>query len=103
MGRKASMALSISELNPLASREEHSRRALGGTLGGIAAALVALEVLFRVLPVSTSTAAGYYFDPVILTYPAHQRFVISTGWALRRPERQLANNFGFLADHDFRW
>jgi hypothetical protein len=70
-------------------------------MGGIVAALLALEVLFRLLPVSTSTATGYYFDALILSYPAGQRFTLSTGWNLQRPHTHRANNFGFLADHDF--
>jgi hypothetical protein len=100
------MALSIPEPSPPspspAWHERRARGALVGTLGGLLAAVLFLELLFRLLPVSSSTAADYYFDPLILTYPAYQRFTTSTGWALQRPERQQANNFGFLADHDFK-
>lgn len=76
-------------------------RTVGGVLCGVAAAALALEVLFRVLPVSTSTATGYYFDPLILTYPAGHRFTMATGWELQNAHRHRANNFGFLAQHDF--
>ena len=76
-------------------------RTLGFTLCGIGIALVALELLFRLLPVSTSTSAGYYIDPLILTYPPGHPFTTSSGWNLQRPQRHRANNFGFVADHDF--
>jgi hypothetical protein len=76
-------------------------RTLGFTLCGIGVALVALELLFRLLPVSTSTSAGYYIDPLILTYPPGHPFTTSSGWNLQRPQRHRANNFGFVADHDF--
>lgn len=70
-------------------------------MAGAAAAVLALELLFRVLPVSTSTATGYYFDPLILTYPAGHRFTMATGWELQNAHSHRANNFGFLAAHDF--
>ena len=76
-------------------------RTLGFTVCGIGLALLALELLFRVLPVSTSTESGYYIDPLILTYPPQHTFTTSTGWNLQRPQRHHANNFGFVADHDF--
>lgn len=76
-------------------------RTAGSMLCGAAAAVLALEVLFRVLPVSTSTETGYYFDPLILTYPAGRRFTMATGWELQNARSHRANNFGFLAGHDF--
>jgi hypothetical protein len=76
-------------------------RSLGFTVCGILVALLALELLFRVLPVSTSTSVGYYIDPLILTYPPGHTFTTSTGWSLQRAQRHHANNFGFVADHDF--
>lgn len=96
------MHLSISTSSVVA--EERSGGALRiacSILCGAAAAVIALEVLFRVLPVSTSTQTGYYFDPLILTYPAGHRFTIATGWDLQNAHRHRANNFGFLAEHDF--
>ncbi|HYM35277.1 MAG TPA: hypothetical protein VET48_07760, partial [Steroidobacteraceae bacterium] len=71
------------------------------TLGGIAATLAALELFLRFLPVSTSTATGYYIDPMILTYPAHHKFIVSTGWDLKNAQTHVTNNYGFVADHDF--
>jgi hypothetical protein len=65
------------------------------------AAVLALEVLFEMLPVPTSTATGYYYDPMILTYPAGHRFAVASGWNLQRAQTLRANNFGFVADHDF--
>jgi hypothetical protein len=68
---------------------------------GVAVALVALEVLFRILPVSTSTETSYYNDPMILTYPPHHRFVTATGWSLQNARRHRANNMGFMAEREF--
>ena len=63
--------------------------------------LLACETALRFLPVSTSTETGYYFDPLILTYPAHHDWMSSTGWDLRNAQRQRSNNVGFLAARDF--
>ena len=60
-----------------------------------------LELLFRLLPVSTSTETGYYTDPLILTYPSHHRWKRSTGWDLRGPQTVEANNMGYLASREF--
>lgn len=68
---------------------------------GMLLALLGLELLFRLLPVSTATLTGYHGDPDLLTYPASHRWVTSTGWDLRNPQRLQANAQGFLADHDF--
>jgi hypothetical protein len=68
---------------------------------GVVAVLATLEVLFRVLPVSTSSATGYYIDPVIMTYPAHWKFTTATGWNLHNAQRHVANNYGFVAGRDF--
>jgi hypothetical protein len=94
--------LSISTSSVVATEESGGvLRTVGSMLCGVAAAIVALELLFRVLPVSTSTATGYYFDPLILTYPAGHRFTMATGWELQNAHHHRANNFGFLAEHDF--
>jgi hypothetical protein len=74
---------------------------LAGLAGGVAAALLALEIAFRILPVGTSTNTGYYIDPLLLTYPAGQRFTSATGWDLQNARRNHANNYGYVADHDF--
>lgn len=68
---------------------------------GLILALVCLELLFRLLPVSTSTSTGYYSDPDLLTYAPGHRWVNSTGWDLRNAQRLQANAQGFLADRDF--
>lgn len=68
---------------------------------GIIAILLLLEVVFRLLPVSTATRSGYYIHPVILTYPAHHCFTAATGWDLKNAQRNCTNNLGFLADRDF--
>lgn len=68
---------------------------------GVAGFLLLLELLFRVLPVSTSTETGYYIDPLILTYPAHHRWTDATGWDLRNAQRLESNNYGYVANRDF--
>ena len=73
----------------------------GGLALGVLAALLLLEIVFRVLPTSTATNVGYYYDEMLLTYPAHHRFTSATGWQLQNARRNEANNFGYLADHDF--
>jgi hypothetical protein len=65
------------------------------------AVLAGAELLCRVLPVSTATETDYYFDPYILTAPAHHTWTMSTGWDLRNPERLRSNNFGFASTRDF--
>ena len=78
-------------------------RTLGLWLAGVLSVLLALELLCRVLPVSTSTETGYYTDPLILTYPARHRWVAATGWDLRNAQTLQANNLGYPADRDFVW
>jgi hypothetical protein len=77
------------------------RRGVLMLVAGSIAAAVALELLLRLLPVPTSTRTGYSVDERILTYPPHHRWVSSTGWDLRAPQRQRSNNVGFLATRDF--
>jgi hypothetical protein len=76
-------------------------RAPGLVAAGVIGFLLLLEALFRLLPVSTSTLTGYYFDPHILTYPAHHEWRSATGWDLRNAQVLHSNNFGFVAEHDF--
>jgi hypothetical protein len=76
-------------------------RALGFTLLGMIMCVCALECALRALPVSTSTAAGYYIDPLILTYPPHFPVTFSTGWDLANAHRLRTNNYGFLVSRDF--
>jgi hypothetical protein len=70
-------------------------------MAGMVAFLFACELLFRILPVSTSTLTGYHFDPEILSYPPGHSWRVSTGWDLRNPQTLHSNNFGFVSDHDF--
>lgn len=76
-------------------------RTVIGVLFGVLGFALSAELLFRVLPVSTATQTGYYFDPLILTYPPHHRWRVATGWDLRNPQTLRANNLGFAAEHDF--
>lgn len=77
------------------------RRVLASAAAGLVAALLALEVILRLLPVSTATMTGYHVDADILTYPAHHRWTVSTGWDLRNPQQLRGNNLGFASDVDF--
>ena len=70
-------------------------------LSGLIGVLLLLELLFRVLPVSSSTETGYFTDPLILSYPPQQRWTASTGWDLRNAQTLLANNWGYAAARDF--
>jgi hypothetical protein len=76
-------------------------RAVLAIAAGVVAALLATETLLRVLPVSTATMRDYYFDPDLLTYPAHHQWTFSTGWDLRNPQRLRSNNYGFATHRDF--
>src|SRR5882672_9601140 len=77
------------------------RHALIFTLLGCLAALLALELLFRLLPTSTATRTGYHIDPLIITYAPHHEFTLSSGWSLSNAHRYRANNFGFLTSREF--
>lgn len=70
-------------------------------LAGVLCLALGLELLFRVLPVSTATETGYYTDPMILNYPPHHRWTDSTGWDLRNAQKLEANNLGYVAHRDF--
>lgn len=76
------------------------RRLAWVSFGALAMA-AALEILFRVLPVSTSTETGYHIDPDILTYRPQHEFRIATGWNLANAHKFRANNLGFIAARDF--
>lgn len=76
-------------------------RKITGWFAGIAGLLLLLELLFRLLPVSTSTETGYYTDPLILNYPPHHHWTVSTGWDLRNAQQLQSNNFGYAASRDF--
>ena len=63
--------------------------------------LLACELLLRLLPVSSATMAGYYFERDILSYPARHAWTVATGWDLRNTQRMRSNNVGFAAERDF--
>lgn len=70
-------------------------------LSGALLALLGVEALLHLLPVSTSTRTDYYIHPLILTYPSHYEFTVSTGWNLRNAQHHRTNNYGFLTHRDF--
>jgi hypothetical protein len=76
-------------------------RHVAHVLLGVLGFLLASEALLRLLPVFTSADSGYHVDPLVLNYPPHQAWQVSTGWALYNPQRMRANNAGFAAEHDF--
>jgi len=76
-------------------------RVLLAAAAGLVTTLLALELLLRVLPVSTATMTGYHFDPDLLSYPAGHEWTVSTGWDLRNPQRLRSNNWGFASSRDF--
>lgn len=68
---------------------------------GLGGFLLMMELLLRLLPVSTSTETDYYTDPLIVTYPPHHQWATSTGWDLRNPQRLKSNNLGYVSNRDF--
>jgi hypothetical protein len=76
-------------------------RVSGWIVAGVAGMLAVLELVLRLLPVSTATLTGYHVDPLILSYPPGHRWQVSTGWDLRNAHRLRANNLGFAAERDF--
>lgn len=76
-------------------------RAVTAWLAGAAFVLIGVELVLRILPVSTATLTGYFIEPEILSYPPGHRWRVSTGWDLRNSQQLSANNWGFVADHDF--
>lgn len=69
---------------------------------GLLAAVLMVEATFQFLPVSTTTQTGYYIDEHILTYPPGHEWTVSTGWDLKNARHLRSNNFGFVAQHDFK-
>lgn len=68
---------------------------------GFAAVLLLLELVLRILPVSTATMTGYHLDPDVITYPPGHEWTTSTGWDLRNVQHLRANNWGFASERDF--
>ncbi len=63
--------------------------------------LLVAELVFRLLPVSTSTQTDYHLGNKLLTYPPHHQWRISTGWDLRDAQTLSSNKQGFVSEHDF--
>lgn len=76
-------------------------RVLGMSALAVAGFLAASELVFRALPVSTATKTGFYLDPAIRSYPPNHVWTAATGWDLRNTQRLIANNVGFVSEHDF--
>jgi hypothetical protein len=77
-------------------------RQLGLFFAGLFALALVVELVLRLLPVSTATLTGYHHDANVITYPSGHEWQVATGWDLRNPQRLKANNWGFVADSDFR-
>lgn len=67
----------------------------------LAALLLVLEGLLRLLPVSSATLIADHAGLGIPTYPPGHAWTTSTGWDLRNAHRHRANVQGFLAAQDF--
>ena len=76
-------------------------RTIGSVVLGLLAFVVLCELLFRVLPTSSATEAGYHIDAKILTYAPNHVVRYAAGWDLRNAQRLLTNNYGFVSAHDF--
>jgi len=76
------------------------RTAIGMIVGGLGL-LLGLELLCRLLPVSSATRADYHIDPAILTYAPNHPWRYATGWDLRNPQSLRTNGHGFISDHEF--
>lgn len=77
------------------------RALIHGVLALSAVALV-LELLLRMLPVSTATMVADHLGAGIPTVPPHHRWTMATGWDLRNAQTLQANAQGFSARHDFK-
>ena len=77
------------------------KRTAIGIVSGALGLLLALELLCRLLPVSSATRADYHIDPAILTYAPHHSWRYATGWDLRNPQSLRTNGHGFVSDHEF--
>ena len=72
-------------------------------LAGIASALLALELLLRILPVSGKGTYGAEVDP---NWPMHHllpnsSFTYSAGWNLDNVQQGHINNMGYVAPFDY--
>ena len=60
-----------------------------------------LEVALARASRANGDLSGYYFDPLLLTYPAHHEWWTASGWDLRNARRMKSNNFGFATSREF--
>ena len=67
---------------------------------GIGSLLLLLELLLRLLPVSTATLGQTDAQTGRRHYPAGHAWVQSTGWDLRNPQRLRAGASGYAGEHD---
>jgi hypothetical protein len=77
------------------------RRALTSIVLALAALVLGLELLLRLLPVSTATMVADHLGVGIPTVPPHHRWTMATGWDLRNAQTLQANAQGFSARQDF--
>lgn len=67
----------------------------------LSALTLGLELVMRLLPVSTATLVADHLQAGIPTVPPHHRWTMATGWDLRNAQTLQANAQGFAAEHDF--
>ena len=60
-----------------------------------------MDLVLRVLSVSTANMTGHDRDPDLLTYPPGHSWTVSTGWDSKNFQHLHANNWGFIANRDF--
>jgi hypothetical protein len=77
------------------------KSAYAGFAAGLAGLLLMLELLCRVLPVSTATMSGYHVDADILNYAPRHEWRFATGWDLRNPQVLHSNSHGYIAEREF--
>ncbi|MFN7665388.1 MAG: hypothetical protein ACK520_16105 [Inhella sp.] len=76
-------------------------RAMASIVLALSALALGLELLLRLLPVSTATMVADHLGAGIPTVPPHHRWTKATGWDLRNAQTLQANAQGFAARHDF--
>ncbi|MCW5662471.1 MAG: hypothetical protein KIT35_01440 [Piscinibacter sp.] len=81
---------------------KHLLTRLGWLVAGALGALIALELLFRLLPVSMGLqrAADTARWPLVYAEP-HSRYAYSLSWSMRNAHRGMTNNYGHIAEQDF--
>lgn len=60
-----------------------------------------LEIVFRMLPVSTSSERGISGDNPILRFQPNSEVTWSRGWRFQLVKKKKANNYGFLTDINY--